>query len=205
MGWIRYSLAWHSNNALTLAHKNTNWLIWMWSMNKKKSNWIYKNIGRDLVIPASPVTSASIIAVAVGGVLLLLLIIDFICCLTLNIGMIATMCRRNKSPPSEIDEETKIGRWVMEILLFSLCICYWNWKSRFASSLKLHFHLKFPSICLSILKFHSLQFPYHIFLCVNFVFSSKDIDIILFTSFVEHLFIISKSFSHELNQNLSRS
>lgn len=118
MGWIRYSLAWHSNNALTLAHKNTNWLIWMWSMNKKKSNWIYKNIGRDLVIPASPVTSASIIAVAVGGVLLLLLIIDFICCLTLNIGMIATMCRRNKSPPSEIDEETKIGRWVMEIFFF---------------------------------------------------------------------------------------
>lgn len=67
-------------------------------------------LGRDLVIPANPVTSASLIAVAVGAVLLLLLIIDFICCLTLHIGMIATLCRRNKRAPSELDEETKIGR-----------------------------------------------------------------------------------------------
>lgn len=67
-------------------------------------------LGRDLVIPANPVTSASVIAVAVGGVLLLLLIIDFVCCLTMHIGIIATLCRRNKRAPSELDEETKIGR-----------------------------------------------------------------------------------------------
>lgn len=72
--------------------------------------WSQIIIGRDLVIPANPVTSASIIAVAVGGVLLLLLIIDFVCCLTLHIGMIATLCRRNKRAPSDLDEETKIGR-----------------------------------------------------------------------------------------------
>lgn len=68
--------------------------------------------GKDLVIrKESPIlSSSSIIAVAVGGVLLLLLIIDFVCCLTLHIGMIATLCRRTKRSPSELDEETKIGR-----------------------------------------------------------------------------------------------
>ncbi|XP_031621318.1 fasciclin-2 isoform X3 [Contarinia nasturtii] len=66
-------------------------------------------VGRDLVIPASPVTSASLIAIAVGGVLLFLLIVDFVCCLTMHIGVIATLCRRNKRAPSELDEETKIG------------------------------------------------------------------------------------------------
>lgn len=55
-------------------------------------------------------SSASIIAVAVGGILLLLLIIDFVCCLTLHIGIIATLCRRTKHMPSELDEETKLGR-----------------------------------------------------------------------------------------------
>ena len=67
-------------------------------------------LGRDLVVPAQPIKSASLIAVAVGGVVLLLLIIDFVCCLTLHIGVIATLCRRNKRAPSEMDEETKIGR-----------------------------------------------------------------------------------------------
>lgn len=69
-------------------------------------------LGKDLVIrmEGRVLSSASIIAVAVGGVLLLLLIIDFVCCLTLHIGMIAALCRRTKRSPSELDEETKIGR-----------------------------------------------------------------------------------------------
>lgn len=84
-------------------------------MSERKFSFI--NAGKDLVIrKESPILPySSIIAVAVGGVLLLLLIIDFICCLTLHIGMIATLCRRTKRSPSELDEETKIGRYVFKI------------------------------------------------------------------------------------------
>ncbi|KAL9884766.1 fasciclin-2 isoform X3 [Glossina fuscipes] len=55
-------------------------------------------------------SSASIVGIAVGGVLLLLLIIDLLCCATINMGVLATMCRRTKRSPSEIDEEAKLGR-----------------------------------------------------------------------------------------------
>uniref|UniRef100_A0A1A9X4L3 Uncharacterized protein n=1 Tax=Glossina brevipalpis TaxID=37001 RepID=A0A1A9X4L3_9MUSC len=54
-------------------------------------------------------SSASIVGIAVGGVLLLLLIIDLLCCATINMGVLATMCRRTKRSPSEIDEEAKLG------------------------------------------------------------------------------------------------
>lgn len=79
---------------------------------KHKKKIAKKKLGSDLVIrKESPIlSSSSIIAVAVGGILLLLLIIDFVCCLTLHIGMIAMLCRRTKRSPSELDEETKIGR-----------------------------------------------------------------------------------------------
>lgn len=78
---------------------------------KNKKIQTFKS-GKDLVIrkEGHVLSSASIIAVAVGGVLLLLLIIDFVCCLTLHIGMIAALCRRTKRSPSELDEETKLGR-----------------------------------------------------------------------------------------------
>lgn len=72
----------------------------------------YSHLGKDPMVYKEKriLTSASIIAVAVGGILLLLLIIDFICCLTLHIGIIATLCRRTKRIPSDLDEETKLGR-----------------------------------------------------------------------------------------------
>lgn len=55
-------------------------------------------------------SSASIVGIAVGGVLLLLLIVDLLCCVTINMGVMASMCRRTKRSPSEIDEEAKLGR-----------------------------------------------------------------------------------------------
>ncbi|KAM7350494.1 neural cell adhesion molecule fasciclin 2 isoform 1-T1 [Cochliomyia hominivorax] len=55
-------------------------------------------------------SSASIVGIAVGGVLLLLFIVDLLCCVTINMGVMASMCRRTKRSPSEIDEEAKLGR-----------------------------------------------------------------------------------------------
>ncbi|XP_061402949.1 fasciclin-2 isoform X3 [Musca vetustissima] len=54
-------------------------------------------------------SSASIVGIAVGGVLLLLFIVDLLCCVTINMGVMASMCRRTKRSPSEIDEEAKLG------------------------------------------------------------------------------------------------
>lgn len=69
-------------------------------------------IGSDLVIRVdSPVlSSAAIIGIAVGGVLLLIILIDFLCCLIVNTGIMAALCRRTKRSPSELDDESKIGR-----------------------------------------------------------------------------------------------
>ena len=55
-------------------------------------------------------SSATIVGIAVGGVLLLLFIIDLLCCVTVRMGVMATMCRRAKRSPSDIDDETKLGR-----------------------------------------------------------------------------------------------
>ncbi|KAJ6634132.1 Fasciclin-2, partial [Pseudolycoriella hygida] len=65
----------------------------------------------DLVIRVdTPVlSSAAIIGIAVGGVLLLIILIDFLCCLIVNVGIMATLCRRTKRSPSELDDESKIG------------------------------------------------------------------------------------------------
>ncbi|XP_037936021.1 fasciclin-2 isoform X6 [Teleopsis dalmanni] len=54
-------------------------------------------------------SSAAIVGIAVGGVLLLLFIIDLLCCMTVRMGVMATMCRRAKRSPSEIDDEARLG------------------------------------------------------------------------------------------------
>ncbi|XP_030382113.1 fasciclin-2 isoform X2 [Scaptodrosophila lebanonensis] len=54
-------------------------------------------------------SSAAIVGIAVGGVLLLLFIVDLLCCMTVHMGVMATMCRKAKRSPSEIDDEAKLG------------------------------------------------------------------------------------------------
>ncbi|XP_068154477.1 fasciclin-2 isoform X2 [Drosophila tropicalis] len=54
-------------------------------------------------------SSAAIVGIAVGGVLLLLFIVDLLCCITVHMGVMATMCRKAKRSPSEIDDEAKLG------------------------------------------------------------------------------------------------
>ncbi|SPP89149.1 fasciclin-2 isoform X6 [Drosophila guanche] len=55
-------------------------------------------------------SSAAIVGIAVGGVLLLLFIVDLLCCITVHMGVMAAMCRKAKRSPSEIDDEAKLGR-----------------------------------------------------------------------------------------------
>ncbi|XP_034666340.1 fasciclin-2 isoform X3 [Drosophila subobscura] len=54
-------------------------------------------------------SSAAIVGIAVGGVLLLLFIVDLLCCVTVHMGVMAAMCRKAKRSPSEIDDEAKLG------------------------------------------------------------------------------------------------
>ncbi|KAG4069565.1 hypothetical protein HA402_006931 [Bradysia odoriphaga] len=67
--------------------------------------------GSDLVIRVDTpaFSSAAIIGIAIGGVLLLIILIDFLCCLIMNTGIMASLCRRTKRSPSELDDESKIG------------------------------------------------------------------------------------------------
>ncbi|XP_017088459.2 fasciclin-2 isoform X1 [Drosophila bipectinata] len=55
-------------------------------------------------------SSAAIVGIALGGVLLLLFVVDLLCCVTVHMGVMATMCRRAKRSPSDIDDEAKLGR-----------------------------------------------------------------------------------------------
>lgn len=82
------------------------------SLSKSIKNLLIFTIGSDLVIRVdSPaLSSAAIIGIAIGGVLLLIILIDFLCCLIVNAGIMATLCRRTKRSPSELDDESKIGR-----------------------------------------------------------------------------------------------
>uniref|UniRef100_A0A336MUJ8 CSON006072 protein n=1 Tax=Culicoides sonorensis TaxID=179676 RepID=A0A336MUJ8_CULSO len=68
--------------------------------------------GRDVIRhpQAKILNSSTIIAIAVGGVIILLIVIDLLCCLIVNAGLFAIMCRRTKRSPSDLDDETKIGR-----------------------------------------------------------------------------------------------
>ncbi|XP_062138031.1 fasciclin-2 isoform X3 [Drosophila sulfurigaster albostrigata] len=54
-------------------------------------------------------SSAAIVGIAVGGVMLLLFIVDLLCCITVHMGVMAAMCRKAKRSPSEIDDEAKLG------------------------------------------------------------------------------------------------
>ncbi|KXJ79667.1 hypothetical protein RP20_CCG028551 [Aedes albopictus] len=55
-------------------------------------------------------SSAAVIGIVVGCVLLLLLVIDILCCLIGNLGLLAMMCRRTKRSPSDLGDEEKLGR-----------------------------------------------------------------------------------------------
>lgn len=74
--------------------------------------FFYSYLGSDLVIRVDRPTlsSATIIGIAVGGVILLVVLLDLICCTTLRMGVTASLCRRTKRSPSDLDDETKIGR-----------------------------------------------------------------------------------------------
>ncbi|CAD7087678.1 unnamed protein product [Hermetia illucens] len=65
----------------------------------------------DVVLRADKraLSSAAIVGIAIGGVLILLVIIDFLCCITVRMGVLASMCRKTKRSPSDMDEE-KLGR-----------------------------------------------------------------------------------------------
>jgi neural cell adhesion molecule len=55
------------------------------------------------------VSSIAIILVAVAGILIFLVIVDLLCCLTVNLGIFSMFCRKPKRSPSDLDEE-KFGR-----------------------------------------------------------------------------------------------
>lgn len=61
-------------------------------------------------IDAPILSSAAIIGIAVAIVLVLLLIVDLLCCALINAGILASLCRRTKRSPSDLDDEAKIGR-----------------------------------------------------------------------------------------------
>lgn len=71
--------------------------------------------GSDLVtrIDTPVLSSAAIVGIAIAIVFLLLLLVDFLCCMLINAGIMAALCRRKKRSPSELDDESKIGRWVL--------------------------------------------------------------------------------------------
>lgn len=69
--------------------------------------------GIDVVLRVDDraLSSAAVIGIVVGCVLLLLLVIDILCCLIGNLGLLAMMCRRTKRSPSDLmGEEEKLGR-----------------------------------------------------------------------------------------------
>jgi neural cell adhesion molecule len=55
-------------------------------------------------------SSAAIVGIAVAGVIIILILVDLLCCVTLSVGVFATLCRKTKRSPSDLDEETKLGR-----------------------------------------------------------------------------------------------
>lgn len=55
------------------------------------------------------ISSIAIVGIAVAAILLILIIIDFLCCVTVNLGIFSMLCRKPKRSPSDLDEE-KFGR-----------------------------------------------------------------------------------------------
>lgn len=76
------------------------------------TNRLYLYIGIDVVLRVDDraLSSAAVIGIVVGCVLLLLLVIDILCCLIGNLGLLAMMCRRTKRSPSDLGDEEKLGR-----------------------------------------------------------------------------------------------
>ncbi|XP_058062458.1 fasciclin-2 isoform X1 [Anopheles bellator] len=67
--------------------------------------------GIDVVlrVDSPTLSSAAVIGIVIGAVLLLLLIIDLLCCLFGNLGITAMLCRKTKRSPSDLDDEAKLG------------------------------------------------------------------------------------------------
>lgn len=56
-------------------------------------------------------SSGAIVGIAVGAVLILILLIDLMCCATKRIGMLAALTRKTKRSPSDLDDEAaRLGR-----------------------------------------------------------------------------------------------
>ncbi|XP_055640288.1 fasciclin-2 isoform X3 [Toxorhynchites rutilus septentrionalis] len=68
-----------------------------------------RGIDEVLRIDDRTLSSAAVIGIVVGCVLLLLLVIDILCCLIGNLGLLAMMCRRTKRSPSDLGDEEKLG------------------------------------------------------------------------------------------------
>uniref|UniRef100_A0A2M4AFG3 Putative neural cell adhesion molecule n=2 Tax=Anopheles triannulatus TaxID=58253 RepID=A0A2M4AFG3_9DIPT len=68
--------------------------------------------GIDVVlrVDSATLSSAAVIGIVIGSVLLLLIIIDLLCCLFGNLGIMAMLCRKTKRSPSDLDDEAKLGR-----------------------------------------------------------------------------------------------
>ncbi|XP_055380619.1 fasciclin-2 [Condylostylus longicornis] len=67
--------------------------------------------GSDTVIirEEQVLSSAAIVGISIAGIIILLIIIDFFCCLLLRTGVLASICRKKKRSPSELDDEAKLG------------------------------------------------------------------------------------------------
>jgi neural cell adhesion molecule len=61
-------------------------------------------------VESAALSSAAIVGIAVAGVIIILILVDLLCCVTVNAGVFATLCRKTKRSPSDLDEETKLGR-----------------------------------------------------------------------------------------------
>lgn len=83
-------------------------------LEKKINKFSVLCVGHDIAPVPHPqiINSTMIVGIAVGGVLILLILIDLMCCVFVNAGVFALMCRRAKRSPSDLEEEAKIGRWV---------------------------------------------------------------------------------------------
>lgn len=56
-------------------------------------------------------SSGAIVGIAVGAVLILILLIDLMCCATKRMGILASLTRKTKRSPSDLDDEqTRLGR-----------------------------------------------------------------------------------------------
>lgn len=73
----------------------------------------FRIAGADVVLRVDDtvLSSGAIVGIAVGAVLLLILIIDLMCCATKRMGMLAALTRKTKRSPSDLDDETaRLGR-----------------------------------------------------------------------------------------------